>query len=226
MEFSKDLSILLSGSVDKSIKLTNMASKKFICALNGHTNTVTSVKMSSNMNVVGSTSGDKTVKIWDASTKKCTATFYDHFDKVNELSLLLDKEIVSCGDDGNVNLFDLRTNILVQHYEAHANTATSVIFSNSGNYIVSSGGDGTVKVWDRRAGQLLYTLNGHEDSVLGVGLSKDDGLIASCDSLGHVLVWQSNFSSVEDKRFLLNSEDENNYWESNEEKNECDRGEV
>ncbi|MDP6546404.1 MAG: WD40 repeat domain-containing protein [Phycisphaerae bacterium] len=64
--FSRDGRRLVSGSMDKTVKIWDIASGRVIATLEGHTGIITSVAFSPDGRRVASASQDKTIKIWDA----------------------------------------------------------------------------------------------------------------------------------------------------------------
>ena len=68
----------MSGSDDKTLKVWDLATKKCLATLQGHSNTVTSVAVSPTGRRVVSASRDKTLKVWDVATGKCVATLNGH----------------------------------------------------------------------------------------------------------------------------------------------------
>lgn len=54
--------------------------------------------------------------------------------------------VASCSADNTIKLWDVRTNQLLQHYPAHADTVNSISFHPTGNFLLSSSNDATLKV--------------------------------------------------------------------------------
>lgn len=73
--------------------------------------------------------------------------------------------VASCSADQTIKIFDLRSNQLLQHYNAHNDVVHSIDFHTSGNYLISAGGDETIKIWDLREGHIFYTLHGHQGKL-------------------------------------------------------------
>ncbi len=63
--FSPDSKMIVSGSLDKTVRVWDMATGKQLSVLNGHSHYVTSVAFSPNGNMIASGSVDNTVRVWD-----------------------------------------------------------------------------------------------------------------------------------------------------------------
>jgi len=69
--FSLDGTLLVSGSVDKTVKLWDIQTGGVIKTLCGHTDTVCSVSISANSTMIASGSYDKTIHLWNIKTEDC-----------------------------------------------------------------------------------------------------------------------------------------------------------
>jgi len=63
--------------------------------------------------------------------------------------------LASCGADSKIKVFDLRSNRLIQHYDAHNDAVNSISMHPSGNFLLSSSNDGTLKIWDLVGGHIM-----------------------------------------------------------------------
>ncbi len=72
------------------------------------------------MRLIGTCSEDHSVKIWDAEIKKKVMSFTDHMAAVTDAHFSPDGTcIASCGADANINIRDIRSGKLIQHYESN-----------------------------------------------------------------------------------------------------------
>ncbi|KAG8881225.1 hypothetical protein FRB98_004456 [Tulasnella sp. 332] len=95
--------ILVSGSLDNTIRVWDVESGKRIKTLFGHIEGVWAVACNNLRLVTGS--HDKTIKIWNREGGKCTATLVGHRGAVTCLAVGDDK-IVSGSDDGDVRIWN------------------------------------------------------------------------------------------------------------------------
>lgn len=72
-----DDTTLISGSVDKTIKLWDIESGLVIMNLIGHTSSITQVQQYA-PNIIVSCSGDSTIRFWDTSLKMVVHTLEGH----------------------------------------------------------------------------------------------------------------------------------------------------
>ena len=61
---------------------------------------------------------------------------------------------MSADNKGVMKMYDVRSNELVQHYDAHNKEITSLVIDKTSKYCVSVGKDCNIKIWDLRKGGL------------------------------------------------------------------------
>jgi len=185
---------MLSSSNDKTIKIWNFSTLKFIYSFSGHSNWVHCARFSPDVRLIASASDDKSVRLWDIASQSQIHSFTDHSDRVFSTRFHPDGTlIVSAGLDGKIKLWDLRSKALIQHYDASEGAVNEVVFHPSGKYLGSVSEDKTVKIWDLREGRLGYTLFSHEGSVNTMSFSQDGDFFATAGEDKLIFVWKSNF---------------------------------
>eukprot|EP00951_Prasinocladus_malaysianus_P026912 scaffold240107_cov45-Prasinocladus_malaysianus.AAC.1 len=110
-----------------------------------------------------------------------------------QVMLLWDKTMLTLFVHHDLQLHDLRTNELMQHYTAHQGAVTDLAFHPSGNFLLSSSYDATLRVFDLREGQLFYTLHGQKGATTACCFSPSGDFFASGGADEQVMVWKSNF---------------------------------
>ncbi|XP_053981698.1 notchless protein homolog 1 [Hylaeus volcanicus] len=82
VKFSPDGRMIASASFDKSIKLWESNTGKYIASLRGHVQAVYSISWSADSRLLVSGSADSTLKVWSMKTKKLCQDLPGHADEV------------------------------------------------------------------------------------------------------------------------------------------------
>uniref|UniRef100_A0A8C6ZMF4 Notchless protein homolog 1 n=1 Tax=Nothoprocta perdicaria TaxID=30464 RepID=A0A8C6ZMF4_NOTPE len=80
--FSPDTRIIASASFDKSIKLWDGRTGKYLTSLRGHVSAVYQIAWSADSRLLVSGSSDSTLKVWDVGTRKLAIDLPGHADEV------------------------------------------------------------------------------------------------------------------------------------------------
>ena len=90
-----------SGSVDRTVKIWDVASQVAVHTLTGHTNSVTSVAFSLDGSSLLSASDDKTMILWDVATGNKLHTFTGHDDIITQAAFGPDGTMALSGSEDN-----------------------------------------------------------------------------------------------------------------------------
>ena len=190
VSFSPDGQVLASGSVDKTIKLWDVGSRREIATLKGHSDWVLSVSFSPDGQVLASGSDDKTIKLWDVGSRREIATLKGHSNSVWSVSFSPDGQVLASGSrDNTIKLWDVGSRREIATLKGHSNTVLSVSFSPDGQVLASGSDDKTIKLWDVGSGREIATLKGHSHDVYSVSFSPDGQVLASGSRDGTIKLW-------------------------------------
>jgi WD40 repeat protein len=114
------------------------------------------------------------------------------------------RRAVSCGDDGTIRLWDLRTGGLLHQFQ-HGARLSCVAVTPDGRFALSAGRDLAIKVWDLEARIETPPLEGHESPVRVVVMSRDARYALSGDDDRTIRLW--DFASRGEKRSLHGDSD-------------------
>lgn len=104
--FSPDARFIASASFDKSVKLWDGRTGKFIATLRGHVGSVYQVCWSSDSRLLVSGSKDSTLKVWDTKTKKLKEDLPGHADEVYSVDWSPDgRAVISGGKDRMIKIW-------------------------------------------------------------------------------------------------------------------------
>lgn len=103
---ANDQSIFITGSYDKKIRIWDYIHKEVIRILDGHTEEIDAVRITSNGRFLISGSSDFSIKLWKMTDLSCITTFEAHSDRVRDIVLSKDERlIVSSSTDNNVKVW-------------------------------------------------------------------------------------------------------------------------
>ena len=136
---------LISGSVDRKIKLWSLKSFDLIQVFEGHLDTIYNLELNSKGCLVLSCSEDKTVKIWQTETGELLKSIeFDH--PVNCTQLLNDQLLSVALENGHIVIFDLNKMEQIYFISAHLSYVYHLRFISNGN-LLSGCGKGKINLW-------------------------------------------------------------------------------
>jgi WD40 repeat protein len=164
LSFSPSRSVfrkLFSVHASKGVKVTTQIRDEWdacIQALEGHTDTISSVVFSPDGSRVASGSWDQTVRVWDVQTGQCEQALNGHTGRISSVVFSPDgSRVASSSYDRTVRVWDVQTGQCEQALNGHICGINSVVFSPDGSRVASGSWDYMVRVWDvASTGQLLY----------------------------------------------------------------------
>ncbi|KAK2723541.1 notchless protein homolog 1-like isoform X2 [Artemia franciscana] len=106
VKFSPDSRIIASASFDKSIKLWDGFTGKFLSSLRGHVQSVYQIAWSADSRLLVSGSADSTLKVWSLKTKKIELDLPGHADEIYAVDWSPDgQRVVSGGKDKVIKIW-------------------------------------------------------------------------------------------------------------------------
>ncbi|WPK23047.1 hypothetical protein PUMCH_000271 [Australozyma saopauloensis] len=189
-KFSLDGTCIVSGGMDRTIRLWHLPQNEFestpnFGVLEGHKSAVTSMQWK-DMETLFSVSADRTIGFWDTITGDRISNGIGHELSVNDCSVSYSATSISVGDDGMLMSWDGRVK--------KATSSITTLFpllccelSKDGSIAYVSGIDPCVKAYDMSNGELLWSCQVAQDTVTGLALSSDGSRLACRLVDGHVV---------------------------------------
>jgi WD40 repeat protein/serine/threonine protein kinase len=175
---SRDGSLAMSGSLDNTLKLWDVATGRCLRTFEGHMDSVVSVCLSRNGRFSLSGSRDKTLKLWEVDTGRCLQTFEGHTDGLTLVCLNGDDTLALSGSfDNTLKLWDVATGRCL-HTLGNKYPVMSAYLSDDGRLAVYAF-ESNLKLWEVATGECLRTFEGDKDSIQSVYLSRDGKLTLS-----------------------------------------------
>mmetsp|Transcript_24611 Transcript_24611/g.30947 ORF Transcript_24611/g.30947 Transcript_24611/m.30947 type:complete len:491 (+) Transcript_24611:238-1710(+) len=229
---SNEDSLLVTCSDDKTLKLWKVRNKAFQCSMVGHKNWVRSCKFSPDSKFAMSGSDDGSLKLWDCNnggeeilsyrfpssiiTSHSSSTSFEATVSVRHVDFHPAGNILAAsGSDGNVHLYDLRSDKVIHSIGAEANRSTTVtrqmnfcsdISFHPKGHLMTSNSDGTFKLFDVRnwncsfsithsTRQFDFSQGGKTSNYCCAFSSEGSKLVTGGDK--QVLVWRGDFEGFE-----------------------------
>lgn len=181
--FSMDGRYAVSGSVDQTARIWDLATGKEDKVLRGHSKQIWAVAFHPNGRQVFTASWDATARLWDIKTGNEARRFSHRLD-LNGLALSRDgATLLTASDDQSVYLWNIANGDEIRRIPGHNGFVYAVAVAPDGRHLASGSVDKTVRVVDLNTGQLVKSFEGHTSAITNVAFSFDSRhVFASGDS--------------------------------------------
>lgn len=196
--FSKDSTILVSASVDGTVRFWDLKTASNIGTINyGFSSQSISIALNSGGDKLAIAGKDvTTITIWDVKNGTQIGNgLSGHKNGVLSLAFNPNGNLLASGSqDKTILLWDIgRQQPIAPPYQGHQDWIMNLTFSPDGNILASAGADNTIRLWDtsahRSAGQPLL---GHTDWITSLAFSPDGTLLASGSQDKTIILWDTD----------------------------------
>jgi WD40 repeat protein len=148
---SPDSSVVAVASLDRTIRLWDVATGALKSRMEGHDDSVYSIAFSPDGKTLASGSLDKTLRLWDVANESCRMTLKGHRDYVLSVAFLPphtgSEWLVSGSKDRTVSFWDVRLSSALAVLYGHKNSVISVAVHPKRTLIASGSGDCRARLW-------------------------------------------------------------------------------
>ena len=181
--------LLLSGSKDLSVKVTNLITGQELFSHTSHQRWIFSVFFSIDGTKILSGSGDGVLKVFSISPR-LEELFSSAIHK-GTLSCIstTDRYIVTGSFDNTIKILNNETYEIVNSFEAHKEPIYCLVTNQSGNLIYSGSRDKTIKIWNSYDIENVGTLQGHGHWIYTICLTPNEEFLVSGSEDRTVRIW-------------------------------------
>jgi WD40 repeat protein len=190
--FAADNRRLLSGSVDKTARVWDLADSKFpeVFSFGGHAAAVTGVTFNSNATQAATCAADNTVHLWNTLTGEVLRSFEGHTAAVVGIAMTPNNaQVITASADKTVRIWTAADGKVARTITAPAEIARLAV-SRNGARIGVSQPDNSVLLYNPADGALVQTLTGHAAVLTALAFSADGTRLVSADAK-RAIVWES-----------------------------------
>jgi WD40 repeat protein len=185
---SPDGQWVVTGSTDKTVRLSNFDNGQQIRAFTGPTTAVSAVAISPNHATIAAGFVDGQLFCWNAADGKLVSQRKALVGAISGIAFLpQNTQVLSAGNDGHVKLWSVMPakkpgqleEPPVKDLQVHPAGATSIALHGNGSQLLSGGVDKSIKLWDLATGKAVKTYGPLSDAVTAVALSRDNSQVAA-----------------------------------------------
>ena len=158
LEFSPDGKYLATGDRNGGLHVWEADAANEVFTLKGHTKSITEISWRTDSKILASTSEDGTIRTWELKNGKQLKSWTGHGGGTTSLEFLRDGNLVSCGRDKLVKLFDQNGKVLKQ-FKGLPDVAVAVSYCDETKRVIASDWTGQLKIWNAADGKHLGDLS-------------------------------------------------------------------
>ncbi len=190
MDVAADGRRLISGGLEKTVRIWDIDTDECIKELKGHTDIVNSVCITPCGGLAASGSDDRTVRIWNTNTGECLRKLEGHSEDITAVYLTSDGiYAASGGGDQTIKIWNVRSGCISEKKEAHTDEVVAVAITHDGKSAITGGNDNDIRIWSMDTGECIHILKGHYMWVCGIKLTPDRKHIVSYSLDETVRIW-------------------------------------
>jgi WD40 repeat protein len=191
LAFSPDGSELASGSVDRTVRVWNLATRQ-VRVLPDHAGTMGSIAYASDSKTLYAAGLESGIVAWDPTSGERRAVLGERAGKTICLATSADgTRLASYGDDQLIHVWDTATNKQITFIHPATQDVRCIALSPDGKRVATDVEDSIVRVWNVDTAKPVLTLRGHTATVFGLAFSPDGWQIFSASADQTVKAWDA-----------------------------------
>jgi WD40 repeat protein len=169
VSFSPNSQMLASADRNGAVIIWDPESGQDLFSLSGHKSAVTALSWRDDSKLLASASEDGSIKLWEMQEGKQVKNWNAHNSGALSVSYSHTGQLVSCGRDGQVLVWDGNGN-KIRKLESASELPLRAVFTEDGKRIFTTDFEGTTVAWNAADGKRIGELKG--------GIEKDQRTLA------------------------------------------------
>ncbi|VAX39989.1 High-affnity carbon uptake protein Hat/HatR [hydrothermal vent metagenome] len=189
--FRPDGRQLAAAGADRMVHLIDIASKKEILTIEGHSHEITDVVFSPDGLLLATACLDKTARIFHAKTGELMKSFNNHNTPVHSLAFSTDgKQILSGAEDRQLRIWNVSDGKEARVIRG-AGTYITQIVTTPDDMVFSANKNRKILQYKFSSGKLVRRYQYHNDYIYSLAVNYSENMIASGSHDGMIKVWSS-----------------------------------
>lgn len=189
LAFNPKLPILVSGSLDDTIRVWNWQTGQTLYTLAGHERGVNAVAIGSGGQVLVSCGDDAAVKVWNLGDRSLLHTLKGHLRDATSIAIGSRGFLLASGsEDSSIKIWTLDRGNLTKSLNCPA-VVKSIALAANDTLLISGGLDNAIRIWNLHTETTTHVLAGHANTINQIALSPTEELIASASKDRTLRLW-------------------------------------
>ena len=187
-----DRKYVITGSLDKSIKVWKLETGDLHKNIDGHEDEITCIDLSSDGSRIVSGSEDKSIKLWKLETGNLMRNFTDHTGAIFDVLITPnDDYIISTSEDKTAKITKWSTKKIIRTFKEENSGLKSIAISPDGKSLAISSGK-VIYVWDWGEIEPKYKVEGHRFAISSIKICPKGEYLVSGSLDKTIKIWNLN----------------------------------
>lgn len=190
---SNDGSWIVTGSVDKTVRVWNANDGKLVKTLTGHTSNINAVAISPNGMLIASGGNDKQVRVWEIDSGKTVYILNKHLETIRDVTFSENGLLLgTASDDGTAKIWQVANGQLEQTLSAGlVGPVYAVAFHSNNKTVATAGYDRNIYTWDVTTGSMLKSWGAHSSLIRDLTFLPGSDLLLSASFDRWIRLWDA-----------------------------------
>lgn len=191
LAFGPDGRLLVSASVDGTLRIWDVLFERELLRFDGHVTPVLCAAFSPDGRRVASGSIDGQLVVWDAITGLEVQRLTGPRDLVTAVAWSgRGNLLAAAGSDRSVTVWRMDDFQEIRSIRAHSSGISDIAFTPGEARLITASGDGTIGIWNLDSGDFLGPIRAHDDAILAVACSPDGSMLATACRDATIGLWR------------------------------------